>query len=357
MKTHEQMLDVLAEQVDRAITIATRHTYAWGLETRLWEALVRQSGEFTAMAAARRLKERLVDGDVVVFAAGFVKLPYHAQGETDGMAGSAALARAVSLGLGAKAMFVTDEPCVGPLRAVAQAAELRIWDEAAFAELPPYLCAQVRPFPVDHEAAKAEAERLLDTYPIKAVVGVERSDANEKGVHHTGGGNTMDAWTGKTEHLFQAARRRGILTIGAFDVGNEIGGAAVRDLVRELVVPFGKECRCGCGGGIAGVTPTDVSVVGRSSNAAAYGIAACVAGLVERQEVLHDATLQRAMMETLMRYPIADGPTRTNTFTEDGAPGELTLDLIDLLHWLVHASILGERYLWSDRHPPRAGDR
>ncbi|MDA0991498.1 MAG: DUF4392 domain-containing protein [Verrucomicrobia bacterium] len=351
MKSREETLRVFAEQVDRAITVCTRHQYQWGATTVLWEAARQRAGEWLAMAAARRLVQQVHEGDVVAFTAGFIKMPYHAEGEYDGITGAVALARALNIGLGARAIFLTDAPCVGPVRTCLQAATIRVWDETQFDDLPSYLSSTIRVYPIDHDEAKVEAQRLLDKYNIKAVIAVERSDANHLGVHHTGGGNVMDSWTGKVEHLFHAARERGVLTIGMFDVGNEIGASSVRDVAEDLIRPYGKQCRCPCQGGILGATPTDVGVVARSSNAAAYGVAACVAGLLQRENVLHDTYTQRRMMEALMNFPVFDGPTRTNSFTEDGAPGELTLHLIELLHWLVYSSIQGERYVWGERPP------
>ena len=41
------------------------------------------------------------------------------------------------------------------------------------------------------------------------------------------------------------------------------------------------------------------------------------------------------MMNAARNYPVYDSLTIRNTFTEDGAPGQLTLDLFNTLRWLT----------------------
>ncbi len=343
-------LYILGEQVDRAVTVCTRYQYNWGATTRLWEAAIKKIGRPLCLAAAEQIADNVHADDTVVISAGWVKRPYFENGEYDGYAGTAALARAVNIGLGARVLVVTDDACVDAFRKVLTAAEMRTWELDQFYRMPSYRSACVIGFPIDRKEALKAAVDTLDSLKPKVLVAVERSDENEKGVHHTGGGLDMSEWTAKVQYLFAEASARGLPTIGCFDIGNEIGGALVREAVREVIVPVGARCTCSCEGSIAGVTETTVSVVARSSNAAAYGIAACLAGILGRSEVLHDHQLQRRIMELMLEIPLADGPTLVSGFTEDGAPGELTLNLFDLLHWLVRGSIEGEGFAWE--RPP-----
>jgi hypothetical protein len=50
---------------------------------------------------------------------------------------------------------------------------------------------------------------------------------------------------------------------------------------------------------------------------------------------LHGNDIQLRMMQAAMNYPVYDSLTVRNTFTDDGAPGELTLHLIDQLRWIT----------------------
>lgn len=337
-------LRTLGEQVDRLITVCTRHQYHWGATTRLYDAAYRKLGRPLTLAAAEHIANTVGRNDTVIISAGWVKHPFHPLGEFDGYAGAAALARAINLGLGARALIVTDEVCVEPFRQVLHAAEMKVWDYQRFFDVIAFHSTSVIAFPVDVESGRQEAVDLMDQTQAKVLIAVERSDATERGTHHDGGGGDMTSWQSKVHLLFREAYRRGVPTIGCFDIGNEIGGASVREAVVEVFGALGQK--------IVGATETSVGVVGRSSNAAAYGIAACLAGILGRSEILHSRELQRHMMDVMMRIPLADGPTLLNGFTEDGAPGELTLGLLDTLHWLVQGAIDGEGFPWE--RPPFA---
>jgi hypothetical protein len=344
-------LETLGEQVDRAVTVCTRHQFSWGATTQFWEYLYRRVGRSLCLTAAELIAENVQADDTVIISAGWVKHPFHALGEYDGFAGAAALARAINIGLGARALIVTDEVCIEPFRRVLNSAEMRVWDlDDEFYDVIAYRASSVTDFPVEHEMAEIAASELMDKTNARAMIAVERSDENEYAIHHEGGGGDMSPWTAKVPYLFREAMRRGVPTIGCFDIGNEIGGASVREIIPSVIVPLGEKCRCPCGGSIAGVTETSIAVVGRSSNAAAYGICACLAAILRRPEVLHERALQLRMMEQMMSIPLADGPSLVSGFTEDGAPGELTLNLLDLLHWLVIGGIRGEGAPW--KRPP-----
>ena len=229
-----KFLEILGEQVDRAVTICTRHQYNWGATTRLWEVAYRRLGRPLCLAAAEQIAKNVEANDTIIISAGWVKHPFFEYGEYDGYIGAAALARAVNIGLGARTLIVTDDVCVEPFRKVLTAAEMHVWDFDAFYKAPAYRSTSVVTFPVERDSAQAVAVELMDQTNAKVLIAIERSDENEHGVYHTGGGLDMSAWTAKVPYLFREANKRGVPTIGCFDIGNEIGGAFVRDAVREL---------------------------------------------------------------------------------------------------------------------------
>jgi hypothetical protein len=332
-RSREELLEVMGEQIDRSITVCLRPVI-WGTTPRLWEAAYRKVGRPLSLVAAEKLLQAVKPGDTVILSTGWPIPPMMPEGEICGLAGVSSLARALSIAVGARSLFVTEAACVGPIKAVAQAAELRVWDYAQWKQMPAPFSTALYEFPIDDEQAKAEAKRLLDDTNAKAVITVEKNDVNEKGIHHTGEGGDMGCYTAKVEHLVTEANKRGILTIGIGDVGNEIGFALIHDEAKEIIVPFGKTCQDGCGGGIIGVTPTDCLVIGAASNKGCYGVVACLAALAGKPDVLHSVELQRRMMDAARNYPVYDSMTVRNTFTEDGAPGELTLCLIEQLRWI-----------------------
>ena len=330
------LVAAMGEQVDRTISVCLRPRYNFGATPKLWEAAYEKVGRALSLVAAERLLEVVDAGDTVILSTGWPIPPIYPEGEICGLAGVCSLARALTLATGGvRSVVATERASIGPLTAVAQAAELRIWDYEELNDRPiPYSVA-FYDFPIDDTAAREHATRLLDETNAKAVITVEKNDVNEKGVHHSGSGNDMGPFTAKVEHLVNEANQRGLLTIGVGDVGNEIGFAMIHDEACEIITPFGKRCNCGCGGGIIGVTATDCLVVGSASNKGCYGIVACLAALTRRPDVLHSKDLQRRMMDAARNYPVYDSLTVRNTFTEDGAPGELTLGLIEQLRWLV----------------------
>lgn len=334
VRSREELMEVMGEQVDRSITVCLRPRYNWGATPRLWEAAYKKLGRPLSLVAAEKLMEAVKPGDTVILSTGWPIPPIYPEGEICGLAGVSSLARGLSVGLGARSLFVTEKPTFGPLRAVAQAAELRVWNYEQWMERPAPYATALYDFPIDDEEAKEVAKRLLDETNAKAVITVEKNDVNEKRVHHTGLGEDMGPYTAKVEQLVNEANRRGVLTIGIGDVGNEIGFGLIHDEAAEIIVPYGKQCNCGCGGGIIGTTPTDCLVVGTASNKGCYGILACLAGLTGKPAVLHSKELQRRMMDAARDYPVYDSLTIRNTFTEDGAPGELTLFLIEQLRWI-----------------------
>jgi hypothetical protein len=335
LKTKAENMEVMGEQIDRSITVCLRPRYNWGATPRNWEAARKKAGRPLTLMAAEKLIEAFKEPGVAIVTTGWPIPPVYPEGEICGLAGASSMARGLSLAFGARTVFAVEKPTMGPLGAVAQSAEMRVWDYDVWNERPIPFSSTFYDFPIDDEEAKKAAKKLLDETDAKAVISIERTDINEKGIPHSGLGLDMSPYIAKMHHLINEANERGILTIGMGEVGNEIGFGNIHDEVTEIIEPFGKQCNCGCGGGVIGVTPVDCLVVARASNCGSYGVLACLAALLEKPSILHDKDLQRRMMEAAMNYPVYDSLTVRNSFTDDGAPGELTLHLIDQLRWLT----------------------
>jgi hypothetical protein len=61
---------------------------------------------------------------------------------------------------------------------------------------------------------------------------------------------------------------------------------------------------------------------------------ACVAGLPGLPEALFSTDNAVRMMNAASDWPVYDGITGRNTFTDDGSPGELNIYMIEQLRWL-----------------------
>ena len=343
METRNPMLDVMGDMIDRSITVGMR-PIVYGGEVvnhiKLYEAAYKKAGGPLTTGAAELLAERIKPGDFVILSAGFRVAPFMPFGESDGPGGVASIARGLALGLGARSVVVTDDACMPPIEAALKAATVRMLPYEYLKDMPKVAVTgtSIIPFPMDDDEAKSEAKRLCDELNPKAIITVERSDVNEKGIHHTGGGNDMGQWTAKVEHLIVEANSRGIVTIGILDLGNEIGGGNIHDEIKEIVIPKGAQCICGCGGGIAAVTPTTCTIMSSCSNKGAYGLMAALAHLTDKPEVLHDADMMQRIIEAVAAAGAVDGITMRTTLTEDGVPALISKCLIHELHWLIECA-------------------
>jgi hypothetical protein len=230
-------------------------------------------------------------------------------------------------------VFLTEEDVLPVFETVGRAAGLRIYPTEKLPELPNVVAAQS--FPVDPEEAKTAAADLLDRLRPSAVVTIEKCAPNKNGIHHTGRGTDMSSTTAKVDVLVEEARRRGVLTIGIGDLGNEIGFGNIRETV-EKHIPFAAECSCPCGGGMAADTQTDYLVVASSSNRGGYAVEAALATLLGNPSLMHDGETDKRMILAASGAGAIDsftvGPTATDGH---GVEMHYSACLVELLRQLV----------------------
>jgi hypothetical protein len=323
----------LAEVIDRLITVQLYSAGGGSFFTaapvvqRLYDAARALFGEPLTYLGAVRLLEAVGRSEVVLISTGFI-VPIWLRPEADGPIGAASLARALDLAAEARAVIVTEAANVGMMEAVCRASGLQVDGlEAALAT--PRKVAVVG-FPLDHEAARREATRLLDTLRPKAIVTVEKPSWNEKRVHHNGYGFDVSAIVAKVDYLIEQARERGILTVGIGDGGNEIGMGCIPKAVKAAI-PTATKCVCPCGAGIAAATATDLLVVGTIANWACYGIEACLAALLGAPHILHDPATERRLLEAAAQAGMVDPVTGLAEARVDGLPAEIHVHLLDIL--------------------------
>jgi hypothetical protein len=148
----------------------------------------------------------------------------------------------------------------------------------------------------------------MQEYKPSGVVVIEKAGMNEKGVSHGARGDSNEAMA-KVDYLVLEAIKEKVVTIGIGDGGNELGMGAIQEELKKTSIPFMAKCRCGCGGGIAPATHTDVLVTAAVSNWGAYGIAACLAVLINRPDVFHDGPVEETMLQAAARSSFIDGVT------------------------------------------------
>jgi hypothetical protein len=127
----------------------------------------------------------------------------------------------------------------------------------------------------------------------------------------------------------------------------------IREAVEDIL-PGMASCKCPCESGITAATGTDHLVVAATGNWGAYGIEACLAGLVDDPNVMHDRTIETRVQEATARVGIVDPTTGLAEGWLDGMPPKASLNVVDQLKMTVDLQ-LGEPWQlrqwnrWSDR--------
>lgn len=327
---------IIADAIDRLISVEMRFAgeLPRGVIRPLYDAArAVQAGEPLVYLAARRLLDRVARRDVVVVVTGSGSRFGLHKGETDGPLGAASLGRVLDFGLGARTVFVCDEPHRDPIVATVEAAGLSVIDAERFERRPH--TALVETHPPGREAGERFAGDLLDRFRPAAVVFIEKTGPNAKGVHHTILGTAKDpAETGHAFFLADLARQRGIATIGVGDGGNEIGNGLIYEAVRKIQ-PYGARCRCPCGDGLATVTATDVLVSASVSNWGAYGIAAQLAYELKDPELFQTEEVEDFMLRRCVAAGGTDGAYAAQVLRVDGTSARTQRALVAMLREIV----------------------
>jgi hypothetical protein len=269
---------------------------------KLYEILRRRSGRPLTLHAAEGLVNNVTKGSCVVIVTGSVTrepVMVMPRGETCGPVGAASLARSLNVGLNVKPLIVCEEVLVPGLEVACEAAGLQALSYDDFTRAP--RAVHVMGFPTHPAESRAKAQRLLDDANPTAIVAMSKHGANTVGEYHTWSGFTTTASRIKASLLFDAARERGIFTLGLTDGANKIGFGSVFEDVVKLVPRRAQERSKG---GVVSVTPTDATVLaGCCANPAAWGVEACLALLLENPDVLHDVETERR----ILRRAVHDG--------------------------------------------------
>ncbi len=327
---------VIGEAVDRLVTVPMSNwTILKGLPlTDVYHYAREKAGEPLTMLAAKKMKEKVSAGDIVLILTGFVIANWNMP-ETDGPIGAAALASSVDLGLNAVPVILCEDIIVQNVAHTCNAAGMitcsSIEEVRSGGRGRKVL---VKGFPINPVKAQTEAIRILDELQPKAVVSIERPGWNEKRVHHSGMGYAISDITAKLDYLFAEAQKRGTLTIGVGDLGNELGMGYVKEMVKKKI-PNAEQCLCPCEGGIAADVSADVGIICNISNWGVYGICACLAALVGDHEVLHDAKTEIRMINECVRAGALDPVSGMMRPYVDGEPDFINAHVIDMLQGII----------------------
>jgi hypothetical protein len=330
------MPKIVADSIDQLISIEMRHASGLprGVARLLYDAArAAQGGEPLVYLAAERLLATVKAKEVVLIVTGSgARFGLHG-GETDGPLGAASLGRALDFGLGARTVYICDEPHQGPIRAAVEAAGISVIDRERLERRLHTAVLEIHP-PGD-EAGAAFAREMLQQYRPTCVVFIEKTGPNAKGVHHTITGTAKEpAETGHAYHLADQAREQGILTIGVGDGGNEIGNGVIYEAARAIQ-PAGAKCRCPCGDGAITVTGTDVFISAAVSNWGAYGISAQLAYLLKNPDLIQSEEMEDFMLRQCVAAGGTDGASAAQLLAVDGTSAGTQRALVRMLHEIV----------------------
>jgi D-glutamate cyclase len=328
-------LQKIGESLDKLMSLDLTSR---GAVLRLYDAARKLHGEPLTAAAAGALADAIQPGDRVLIITGFPSRSWLMEGltETDGPVGAAVLARALEQAFGAIPIIVTEERLVEYSVACVRAAGLLVTDlERALRSKPvkpTAAAAAVIPFTTSGEEAPSAAISLLDALKPAAVMAVEMPGRAVDGRHYNVSGREIPAHlVARGDALFEEANRRGILTIGFGDGGNELGMGRLASVVAETV-PHGDR--------VASVIPAQITVAGCISNWGAYAVAAAVSAAANAPEILQQIEIERIIARCVDLGAI-DGLTARPDSLVDGTPTVLNRYVIDLMQFVVRQGLIG----------------
>lgn len=218
--------------------------------------------------------------------------------ETDGPGGAAIIARAF-MEQGKEAEIWTDLLCVDAIRA----------------------CASEIGFPPE-KVKVPDSCKVLDTYSPDGVIFIERLGRAADGKYYNMHKNDISHWTPSLDTLAFASARRGIVTIGIGDGGNEVGMGNFLSELYELLPEY-KTC--------LSVVRTDIAIPVDVSNWGGYALVAALSYVWGVWRGHRDGD-ESAMLETLRRYGVVDGINMNAGLSVDGFPLAVQESVVSQLH-------------------------
>jgi hypothetical protein len=250
------------------------------------------------------------------------------RGETDGPLGAAVLARGLVLAFGARPLVVAEArfrgPVVAALDALADSAGDGPWRRAV----------RYAPFPSRRNSAERAAAALWDRVSPVAIISIERLGPNSLGVTHNAKGEDVTSAYGGVESLLTLARRRGVLTIGVGDRGNELGFGSIMTR-RSRVAPLARPCVCPCRSSITCAVPAELVVVASVSNWGAYAMVAALAIRLGDARLLHHPKDETRMLKACVSAGARDGISAQRRLTVDALSLKLQRAVVTLLRGAV----------------------
>ncbi len=210
-------------------------------------------------------------------------------------------------------------------------------DRVRNAEVPSLTGADLTNLITEQGGRFRDTTALLDKYQPKALISAERIGPGKDGILHSATGipfydpsspsasGVIDISAVVTE-----ATKRGILTIGIGDHGNEIGFGAIHDTVVKTM-PRGEF--------LGTTTACDIVLPVMMSNWGCYGIEAALAYLLKKPEIIHTPAQEERMLRHCLDAGGLEAMMCTTDFLVDGLDGETSMAVMQILGNIVRKNL------------------
>lgn len=314
----------IAEHIDRLVTVDF-HTRQFIID--LYEAARKKMGNLPlTYAAAKALIDAVKPSSTIVFLPGFPTFGTYIA-EQDGPVGASMLARVLAELFEARVVVLTDGRQVDMVKGTFMGAGFSIAD--SLDEVVHNHQALIEGI---KENTQVDASELLDKYRPAAVIAIERPSRNIEGKYMSMKGIDLSHKIARLDEIVIEAKRRGVVTIGVGDGGNELGCGLIREDVSKYH-PNGKV--------IASNVSTDCLVFASISNLGSYGIAGAVAAISNDVYVLPS---REVLLSTLIKAAscgLHNGPPLWLDPGTDGIPYDIELFVWEAIR----------RMIWEELNP------
>lgn len=330
------MPDITGEAIDKICTIEAKNR---GMPTNILAPMYEAARKLTggrpiSMVAAEKLVEAVGKNDTVLVLTGAGLKPILPEGENDGPPGAAAIARALYKGLGAVPVYVHEKHHTRPIVASSHALGLMVKE---YSEAKDYHLGAAMEFaPPQQDGVESWVKDVFERFNPKAIIATERIGPGKDGKLHSATGmplSDFDPTPGAVvdiAQLVEEANKRGILTIGIGDHGNEVGFGAIYDTVVKAM-PKGDV--------LATTTATDIIFPVMMSNWGCYGIEAALAFLLKKPELVHTPAQEERMLRDCLAAGGLEAMYCSTEFLVDGLEGETSMACMQFLGNIVRKNL------------------
>ncbi|MFT3816223.1 MAG: DUF4392 domain-containing protein [Rubrivivax sp.] len=330
MTTDAKLIAAIDERLDKLVSMDFGGR---GVEHLFEAARARQGAPLVGAAAEALLA--VPDGATVFVTTGSVSRAWisPAIGENDGPAGAAAVIRALSIAKRVHCVLIAEETLLAGMKAILTSAGLTVlpFDQAQIAARDGSLAvASLLPFTTSDDAAKPDAQGLLDRYQPALFFSTERVGRARDGIYYSMRAIDYGMGRARIDLLFEAAQARGIRTVAVGDGGNEIGMGAITEAVSRHV-KFGET--------IAAVTPSDVLVTAACSNWGCNAIAAAIAARRGDSRLVHTPEMERRLLNRGVDIGLINSVQNVVDANVDGLPLETHVAFAEMLRAVVRPAL------------------